>query len=253
MNCRLLQTGHQSAAFNMALDEVILKKVSSGECGPVLRFYGWTPAAVSIGYFQSLEEEVDLEQCAQRGVDVVRRQTGGGAVLHDQELTYSIHLPLSQNLVPDKILNSYEVICGAIIQGLAECGLQTEFAPINDILLKGKKISGNAQTRKEGVLLQHGTILMDVDVDFMFDLLKVPDEKLKGKLISSIKERVTALNQHLPHPPTFDQLAQHLLSGFQKQFPNLNFLPSDLTKDEKDEVNALMSSKYAKPEWNRQR
>lgn len=250
---RLLQTGHNSAAFNMALDEVLIKRIAAGESEPSLRFYGWKPHAVSIGYFQSLEAEVDQEKCNEYGVDVVRRQTGGGAVFHDNEVTYSMHIPLEANLVPKKILESYGAICDGIIQGLGDLALEAQFVPLNDIIVGGKKISGNAQTRKQGILLQHGTILQGVDVDTMFDLLKVPDEKMKGKLITAIKERVTSVEQQLGHEVAFDDTVAALTNGFQKAFDGVEFYKDELSEEEVAAVEALAAEKYASDDWNKQR
>jgi len=250
---RLLQTKFNTAAFNMALDEVLIKKISSGEVDPSLRFYGWKPAAVSIGYFQSLQAEVDEEKCRERGVDIVRRQTGGGAVFHDKEVTYSMHIPLTLNLVPEKILDSYQRICGGIIRGLTAFNLSAQFVPLNDIIVGGKKISGNAQTRKQGVLLQHGTILQSVDVDKMFDLLKVPDEKMKGKLITVIKERVTSIEQQAGKAIEFQSIVDALIDGFKKDFAAVEFYDDGLSEEETELARKLAEEKYAGGQWNYQR
>ncbi len=172
MRIRLLETGSNTAAWNMALDEAMLHTAAeSASWVSSLRLYEWKPAAVSIGYFQSLQEEVDTAKCAELGIDVVRRMTGGGAVFHDSELTYSF----ITKEYPNGIHDSYGIICGAILDGLRTIGIEGQFIPINDLLVNGKKFSGNAQTRKRGVLLQHGTILLDVDGDTMFALRKVPN------------------------------------------------------------------------------
>jgi lipoate-protein ligase A len=172
---RLLQTGFSTASANMAIDRAILVANSEGKVPPTVRFYGWMPPAISIGYFQSLTDEIDLDVCKKLGVNYVRRITGGGAVFHDKELTYSIVIPESHPEIPKNIMKSYGRICGAVMKGLQHLGIESEYVPINDIITGGRKISGNAQTRKLETVLQHGTILMDVDVDKMFSLLKVPN------------------------------------------------------------------------------
>ena len=194
---RLLITENNSASTNMAMDRAELVAISEGRAPPTVRFFTWEPPAISIGYFQSLEEEVDLDVCKRFGVDYVRRITGGGAVFHDKELTYSIVILESHHQIPKNIIESYERICGAIMKGLKHLGIESKYAPINDIITNGKKISGNAQTRKAKTVLQHGTILMDVDVDKMFSLLKVPNEKIKDKLITDVKQRITSVKQIL--------------------------------------------------------
>src|SRR5919198_6463599 len=195
---RVLETGYNPATLNMAIDEALIENI--GEA-PVLRIYGWRPAAISVGYFQSIKEEVDLEKCNQLGVDVVRRLTGGGAVLHEFELTYSfITKQYQQN-----IMESSMWICDAIVMSINRLGFDASFVPLNDIVVNGKKVSGSAQTRKNGVLLQHGTLLLDLDVDKMFSVLKVPSEKVKDKIIKDVKERVSSLSG-----TTFEDMASSL-------------------------------------------
>ena len=199
---RIVETGFNPAAQNMAIDEALIESV--GEV-PILRIYGWRPAAVSIGYFQSMNEEVDFTKCREIGVDIVRRLTGGGAVLHEYELTYSF---ISRRY-PQNIVESYKWICDAIVISIKRLGFDASFVPLNDIVIAGKKVSGNAQTRRKGVLLQHGTILLGVDVNKMFSVLKVPSEKLRDKIIKDVKERVTSLAG-----TTYDNMATTLKTSF---------------------------------------
>ena len=194
---RLLITENNTAFSNMAIDRAVLVANSKELIPPTVRFFSWKPPAISIGYFQSLDDEVDLNICKKLGVDYVRRITGVGAVFHDNELTYSIVIPESHPQIPKNIIDSYSRICGAIMKGLKQLGIDSNYFPINDILTNHKKISGNAQTRKLKTVLQHGTILMDVDVEKMFSLLKVPDEKIKDKLIEDVRKRVTSIKHVL--------------------------------------------------------
>lgn len=260
MKFRLLQTGFQTAAQNMAIDEAVLANIAEGKSSPTLRFYGWMPPAISIGYFQSLEEEVDLEACKKYGVDYVRRITGGGAVLHEHEITYSIHIPESIAVeigIALGILESYSKICNGILKGLASLGLAAKFVPLNDIVLEYesafRKISGNAQTRKRGVILQHGTILLKVDVEKMFSLLKVPNEKLKGKLIEDVKQRVTSLSQVLGREISFEEVFDVLKKSFIETFPDVSFESGELSESEKSLAEKLAAEKYASDGWNKKR
>jgi len=236
---RIIETGYNSASWNMALDEVLMNIVDDR---PILRLYGWRPSAVSIGYFQSLEEEIDLESCKEIGVDVVRRITGGGAVLHDAELTYSF----ITKIYPQSIIESYKWICDAIVIGINELGFDARFVPLNDIVIDGRKVSGNAQTRKNGVLLQHGTLLLDVDIEKMFSVLKVPSEKLKDKMVQSAKERMTCLKR------SFEEVADAVKQGFAKKF-GAELIAYDISSDEKTATENLVKEKYSKPEWIRRR
>ena len=250
MNFRLIDTGYLDAYTNMGVDEAIMTMVSKGKIPPTLRFFGWKPSAISIGYFQALEKEVDLEKCKEFGVDYVRRITGGGAVFHDKEITYSFCIP--EKDVPKDIMQSYDLICGAIIKGLRTIGIDAKYAPLNDIVVNGKKISGNAQTRRMGVVLQHGTILIDVDVEKMFSLLKVPDEKIKDKMIANVKERLTSLNKETGQNINYNDVAIALRKGFEEQF-NVQFAESELTQEEIVLANFIKKEKFATEEWNHKR
>lgn len=257
MKIRFLSTKFHTAAENMAIDEAVLNEIASGNSLPTLRLYGWQPAAISIGYFQSLKEEIDLEACETSGIDYVRRITGGGAVLHEHEITYSIHIPESENVIPNGILESYQILCGAVINGLTLIGIDAKFIPINDLVVTyngtPQKISGNAQTRKKGIILQHGTILLKVDVDKMFSLLKVPDEKMKGKLINDVKQRVTSVSTILARDIPFEEAHDFIYKGFQNTFPSFEFTSGELTNNEKNSIPLLVKDKYGNDDWNNKR
>lgn len=249
MHVRLLQTMYNNAFLNMAIDEAIVHHVAEGNALPTLRLYGWQPPAVSIGYFQSMQDEVDLAACKAHGVDAVRRVTGGGAVYHDKELTYSFIIPLHNDLIPRDILASYQKICSGIIQGFDYLGLKASFALLNDIIVNGKKISGNAQTRKEGCILQHGTLLIEVDVKKMFSLLKVPNEKIRDKMIQTVAERVTSIANELHKTVLFEGVSSAMIAGFEMAL-GLNVEPDDLTQSEMKLAESLAKEKYATDSWN---
>jgi lipoate-protein ligase A len=231
----------------MGLDEAIMESVAAGSL-PVLRFYGWQPKAVSAGYFQGLAEEIDLEACGRHGVDVVRRITGGGAVFHQQELTYSIILGCGHPLAGEGIQDSYRILCAAIVRGLAVLGLDSRFEPINDIICGGRKISGNAQTRRMGTVLQHGTVILDLDVDLMFSLLKVPREKLKGRIIREVKERVTSLREQ-GLSPDFGEVQAAMIRGFREAL-SLDFdAGAGLGAGENARAEELAETKFSSGEW----
>jgi len=246
---RLLKTGFDTAFSNMAIDRAILVANSKGKAPPTVRLYGWKPAAISIGYFQSLEDEIDLKACRKFGVDYVRRITGGGAVFHDKELTYSIVISESHPQIPKNIMESYGRICGAIMKGLGKLGVDSKYVPINDIVTNGKKISGNAQTRKMNTVLQHGTVLMDVDVDKMFSILKVPNEKIKDKLIADVKQRVTSIKHVLGAEVDFEKVADAMKIGFEEEF-DIKLVERTLTNEEKKLARAFDVECFSTKEWN---
>ena len=224
----------------MSLDQALMSTVDDSI--PVLRLYGWKPPAVSIGYFQSLEQEVDVKKCEDLGIDVVRRITGGGAVLHEQELTYSF----ITKIFPNSIKESYKIICEPVVMCLNNLGFDAEFSPLNDITVKNKKVSGNAQTRRNNVLLQHGTILLDINIDKMFSVLKVPSEKIKDKTIQDAKERVMGLKR------SFHEVASMLWQSFGQSFHAQVFRDSVKT-DEFIEAEIMKKFKYRTHDWNYRR
>ncbi len=245
---RLLSTPAANAAFNMGLDQAILEAVAVGAAPPTLRFYQWSPPAISIGYFQGLHEEVDSDACRAYGVDVVRRITGGGAVFHQNELTYSLVLPESHPLAGGGLSDSYRRLCAGLVAGLARLGLEARFVPINDILIDNKKISGNAQTRKRACLLQHGTIIIDLDADLMFQLLRVPAEKMKGKFIGDIKQRVTSLSECLGAVPERKRVETAMAYGFEEAL-ELVFEKASPSQAELERAQAGALEQFDNPDW----
>ncbi len=248
---RLLDTGLNDAFYNMALDEAIAIARSKNLVPNTIRFFRWSPSAVSIGYFQSMEEEVDIEKCDEMGIDYVRRRTGGGAVYHDRdgELTYSIIVNESHRLISRDFQETYRTLCSGLVSGLRQLGVPAEFKPINDIIVRGKKISGNAQTRGMNVVHQHGTILREVNPALMFKVLKVPSEKIRDKLIKSVEERVTSVNAVLGRNVSFRELKDALIKGFEGSF-GVELKPGNITDFEENLAQRLKAEKYATREWN---
>ncbi len=245
MEWRVIKLETNSAARNMAIDNAVMDSVRAGAAKPTIRFYMWKPSAVSIGCFQSMNDEVNIDRCNAVGVAYVRRLTGGGAVYHDMdgEITYSVIG--SEDIFPKNIIESYKTICSWIIDGLSRLGIKAEFAPINDIIVSGKKISGNAQTRREGVLLQHGTVLYKVDVERMFSLLNVANEKISDKMIKNAKERVTSVSSY--SDATISELYAALLAGFTE---GKDFSYGTLSKEESEKADMLEREVYSTYEWN---
>jgi lipoate-protein ligase A len=237
-----------SGPKNMALDDAVSESVRAQTCLPTIRFYSWNPSCVTVGYHQGLLEEVNVLECEKRGFDVVRRITGGGAVYHDRqgEITYSVIGP--QELFPAGIIDSYKLVCGWIVDGLQTLGIQAAFAPINDIVVGGKKISGNAQTRRGGVLQQHGTILYELDVPTMFSVLKVSKEKLSDKLVKRVEERVTCISRGCA--ASREQAYLALLESFTR---GKKIEYGDFTMREIERAQELAKNKYSSHEWNYQR
>jgi lipoate-protein ligase A len=245
LSWRVIKLEEHDAYTNMGIDEAILESVRDAKSNPTIRFYGWKPSAVSIGRFQSMRKEVNIDRCAELGVDRIRRITGGGAVFHDfsGEITYSVIAPLSY--FPNGIRESYKFICEWVVSGLRNLGIEASFAPINDITVEGKKISGNAQTRKEGTLLQHGTVLYATNMKTMFSVLNVSAEKLSDKIIKSAEERVTSVSAH--SNASIEGLYGALVEGF-TEGKEFEFGP--LSSEESARAKELAKKVYHSDAWN---
>ncbi|MFW9964543.1 MAG: biotin/lipoate A/B protein ligase family protein [Candidatus Sifarchaeia archaeon] len=248
---RFIDLTTNSAFENMAIDEAIMLAIRDDNAPPTLRLYRWKPSAVSIGTFQGMLDEVDVEFCKSNGIDFIRRITGGGAVFHDYEgeVTYSILMPKGHRLAPNDILDSYRLLCGGIIKSLELLGIEAEFKPINDVNAGGKKISGNAMTRRHTCVLQHGTVLLDLDVNLMFSILKVPQEKISDKMIADVKERVTSIRDVLGRDVQIIELQNALKQGFSEAL-EIDLVPNKLTVAEKETATRLATEKYSTNKWN---
>ncbi|MFD1426555.1 lipoate-protein ligase A [Kroppenstedtia sanguinis] len=272
---RLLHTGNHSSAENMAIDEAILTSVSKGESPPTLRFYGWDPATLSIGYFQRVEKEVNREQLHAKGLGLVRRPTGGRAVLHDQEVTYSVILEEDYPGMPTSVTASYRVLSTGLLEGFRELGLQAEMVPLEteaekaqyasmgsaacfdspsnyELVVEGKKVAGSAQTRQRGVIMQHGSILLDLDADLLFDVLNFPSERVKERMKQGFLNKAVAINQLRQPPVSFDETVRAMTRGFEKGL-QIQLKPGELTPQEQKLTQELVSSRYGRDEWNLRR
>jgi lipoate-protein ligase A len=233
--------------YNMAVDEAIARCVGSGRRPPTLRLYGWSPSAVSIGYFQEVLEEVDLDFCKSKGVEVVRRLTGGGAVIHTAgELTYSLIAEEGDPAVPKDIQESYARICAPIVAALRKLGVDAAFRPINDIEVQGRKVSGSAQTRRFGTVLQHGTLLLDMDFT-QLSALRVNAEKLKDKGATDVRGRVTTLKEILRRDLSKERVGALVAEEFGRGF-KCELVRGSASKEEKGLVPEL-AERYRSQEW----
>jgi lipoate-protein ligase A len=246
---RVLPLEANDAVTNMAIDEAISEAVASGDAPPTIRFYRWQPSAVSIGYFQSLTDEVDLEACQNVGVDYVRRRTGGGAVYHDYdgEVTYSVVAP--ESYFSRDVEESYEEICDRIVAAMDRLGIDAQFSPINDVVADGRKISGNAQTRRKDVLLQHGTVLHAVDAERMFTYLRPDVEKVSDKLVQSVRQRVTSVEDLRGEESTVEETYDALRGAFTE---GRGVEETALSATERERAEEL-TERYESEDWNHQR
>jgi lipoate-protein ligase A len=260
---RLIVSGFADGATNMAIDEAILQAVSEGLVPPTLRFYGWEPPCLSLGLNQSVQEEIDLEECRKAGIDIVRRPTGGKAILHYQELTYSVVLPSSHPLAGTGVLDSFRRISYGLLRGLEILGLRPYQAipdrqdylssPVcfeapsdYEIECAGKKVIGSAQLRRKGAILQHGSIPLKGDIAAIAHFLRLGSRERQA-LEERIRLRASTLSELLGREVTFDEAAAAFIRGFREAF-NLLLAPSSLTQFEEEQA-ASLRKKYTSEEW----
>ena len=266
---RYLPYAVYSGAENMAVDEALLLTMAqTPNPQPVLRFYGWSPATLSLGYAQSYHKEVVEEACFAEGIDIVRRPTGGRAVLHQFELTYSVIAPEHDPHVAGTVIESYLKISQAILKGLNALGVPAEMVACGglngasssacfdapswyELVVDGRKLVGSAQVRKEGMLLQHGSILLHFDAELLFRLLKFPNEEVRQRLLTGFKDKACALDEVWTHSIGREELEREICSGF-CEIMGVELIRSQLTEQEK----ALMKDvllKYDSEGWTKKR
>ncbi len=234
---KLLIDGPSDGNFNMAVDEVLLEFVSQSFSSPstFLRFYRWKQPTLSLGFSQKATRVVDYEYCRSRGIQIVRRPTGGKAVLHDQELTYAVVSNDLDYFPIHDISGTYQLIAEALLSGLNLMGIQTvlagsptrhlstshnhAFPPIacfalanhHEILWKNRKLIGSAQRRTRQGFLQHGSILIGFDPEQLAGALGVPK-------LAEIKSEVATLGTCLGYKPVVSEVLPYFVQGFSIRF-----------------------------------
>lgn len=267
-----VNSGANSPSFNMALDEALLTWHSEGLIPPVIRFYSWQPAALSIGYFQKVEKEIDMEAVNRLGLGFVRRPTGGRGVLHEHELTYSIIVSEDHPDMPETVTAAYRVLSEGLLEGFKNLGLDAYFSvPDTDakradlknpksavcfdapswyeMVVEGKKVAGSAQTRQKGVILQHGAILLDLDVEKLLSVFKFSSEEAKERMRSKIPEKAVSINSIRKEPATIEECIRAFKEGFEQAL-SIELEPYTLSEQQFADVKALEEKKYANAEWN---
>ena len=231
---RVLDTGSLKAAENMALDEVLLELKAEEKIPPTLRFLQFSRPCVLVGHHQSVEEEIRLDYCRSKGIEINRRLTGGGALYWGtRELGWEIYLSKNHPSVPPRLEELYRKMGECASRGLRHLGVDARFRLRNDIEVRGRKISGTGGTELSGAILFQGTLLVDFDVDEMLRALRIPTEKLQEKEIESVKERVTCLTWELGFAPALSLIKASLLRGFEESF-GTTFHQQPLSPEEKD-------------------
>lgn len=227
----------------MAMDEAILK----GDEGNT--FFFWTPKkSIILGFFQKAQVELDLPKC--KDYTITRRISGGGIAFSDdrcRQINYGVVGTIDNDLFPLDIIESYKQVCGVLIDTLVHYGLNAAFRPINDVTVDNKKISGNAQTRWEGKLLQNGTLLLDFDIEEMLRISNIPKEKFLDKKIASIREGLTWLDRELGQQRDMEEVRNVMKDKFEERF-HVKLKNGTLSTKEKELTENLLP-KYYSPEW----
>lgn len=266
MTWRLLNYQPYSAFENMAIDEAIFRETIKNNKPPTLRFFGWYPSAVSIGYFQELKNGINFNRCRSSGVDIVRRMTGGKAVYHRDEITYSLTAGSSEKLFPDDILRTYKIISLCLAHGLSLLGINAHLAISafnkrpeatsccfsvpsgNELLVGGKKICGSAQIRTHGGFLQHGSMLMTFDPVETAALIQASPASESSE---RLRDSVAAVNDDIPVPVSAEALCSVLKKGFISEL-GIDLSEESLTPAEK-ELSVKLVKKYESDAWNWER
>ncbi|MBI4452678.1 lipoate--protein ligase family protein [Candidatus Woesearchaeota archaeon] len=228
MQWRFIGEDTYDAAMNMAIDEAICNSVEHNNSLPTIRFYKWKNNSVSIGSNQN-QDEINLNLCKKS--NVVRRITGGRAVFHDKrDFTYSVIVPIK--IFGNSIKNAYSVICSWVIGALRDLGIKSELENKNDIMAGGKKISGNAaKLFDNGIYLQHGTLVYDVDIDLMPEILNI------GK--KTAKENIASITQfkNISQKKAYEALKDNFIK-------DKNIKIQKLSKEELNYAKELAETKY---------
>lgn len=252
----------------MAIDEAIFRESIRGASPPTLRFYGWLAPTLSLGHFQELEQEVDGEACRRLGVGIIRRPTGGKAVLHDRELTYAVIAGENTPPFPPDILETYRIISRCVAAGLAAVGITAalkgdgrqdaadrlrascfSFPSRHELLAAGRKICGAAQIRSHGAFLQHGALLTAFDPRRTCEVI-LPHRNVEEQ-IGRLRRSVTTVGEQAGREIGEETLSRHLLAAF-AELLGVRFAEGGLTADEEALKERLMVNKYGTDRWNRE-
>jgi lipoyl(octanoyl) transferase len=252
---RLILDGAHTGAWNMAVDEALAEAVDAGASAPVLRLYRWAPPCLSLGFSQPYEA-ADAAFCAGQGVDLVRRPTGGRAVLHHLESTYSVLARLGAGPFTQDLQAAYHAICRALVAGLRALGVPAEVAgrpegdlikPVQaipcfigpasgEVVAGGRKLVGSAMRRLGNSILQHGSILEGWDGALQAGCLGLPDD-------ASLRPAVVTLRELLGSPPPTEALADAIAAGFSRTF-GVGFERSAVGEGERERALFLARERY---------
>lgn len=262
---RLLITPPARGAWNMALDEAILEHIGRGESLPTLRLYAWTPACLSLGHAQPFAD-VDMARLTSHGWEVVRRLTGGRAILHTDELTYSVIAPANEPRVEGSVLESYNRLAQALLLAVKSLDVPVEMKegkanndatpnPVcfevpstYEITVNGKKLIGSAQARKREGVLQHGSLPLTGDLSRICQTLAFENESARENAAKRLLERATTVESALGREINWETAAQAFVRAFEAQL-GLSLEKGELSESESRRTDELVKEKYDHPSW----
>jgi lipoate-protein ligase A len=264
---RLITSKPLEGAWNMAVDEAILESVGLKLVPPTLRLYGWQPPCLSLGYAQPVAD-VDMGVLERSGWGMVRRPTGGRAILHTDELTYAVIAPLHEERVEGGVMESYRRLAQALVRALDLLGLNAQSeakyplpagsqpnaavcfeVPSNyEITANGKKIIGSAQARRLLGVLQHGSLPLTGDLTRITCALRFADEPARSEAARRLLEHATTLESFVQRAVAWDEAAAAFIRSFEEKL-NLKLVPDHLTGSEMKRSAELVKEKYANPAW----
>jgi lipoate-protein ligase A len=263
---RLLETPPAHGAWNMALDEAILEAVGRGGSPPTLRLYSWEPACLSLGYAQPYTD-VDIQRLQTHGWELVRRPTGGRAVLHTDELTYSVIAPLNEPRVAGAVLESYKRLAHALVEALNLLGMQVqvnensaaahtertnpvcfEVTSACEITFEGRKLIGSAQSRRKEGVLQHGSLPLTGDLTRILQVLAFPDENSRDRAAKNLLKRATTVETALKREVSWEEAAKAVVTAFRTVFA-LDLQTGNPSLAEKNRTEELVRVKYGHLSW----
>lgn len=260
----------RDGASNMAIDCAIYEAVAAGDQPPTLRLYGWQPFCLSLGYGQRASD-VNIAALNQQGWDLVRRPTGGKAILHGDELTYSLCLPPNHSLASGDVVESYRRISVGLLSALCELGLDAEserqsaslrpaaVGPVcfeipshYEISVAGRKLIGSAQMRRKGGLLQHGSIPLRGDLARVCDVLSFTSDEARARQKASLRQRAATLDEVARRTLNWSDLAKAIERGFSRAF-DLVVESGQLSARETKRADELKNERFNNPAWTNKR
>ena len=259
---RLIDSGPGPGPWNLALDEAIFQSVRAGASPPTLRLYRWSSPTLTIGYAQNRERDVDRDACRARGIEVIRRVTGGRAVLHDAEVTYSVSVPAGLPGFGTGLDAAYRRIAAGLVEGLRLLGLRTAApapaarAPVpaarqaacfataarHEIAVGGRKLIGSAQRREGGAFLQHGSLLLESHAARLGELLR-------GQPAATGPAPMAGLAELLPRCPGPESVVAAIAGGCAAAW-GARFFPGEISPVEERAARALEANRYRSEDWN---